>query len=106
MFAEAQARQISDWAIGMNASRLYTLLLRQKGVQGVYSVGRVQTPVLCLINQRQQDIKNFKPSPFFELEGQFKGMNGTYKGRYKERFQTKNDVALLLKKHQLSEGGN
>ncbi|PEO28677.1 type IA DNA topoisomerase [Bacillus toyonensis] len=106
MFAEAQARQISDWAIGMNASRLYTLLLRQKGVQGVYSVGRVQTPVLCLINQRQQDIKHFKPSPFFELEGQFKGMNGTYKGRYKERFQTKNEVALLLKKHQLTEGAN
>ncbi|EJQ36070.1 DNA topoisomerase III [Bacillus cereus BAG5X1-1] len=106
MFAEAQARQISDWIIGMNASRLYTLLLRQKGVQGAYSVGRVQTSVLCLVNQRQQDIKNFKPSPFFELEAQFKAMNGTYKGRYKDRFKTKDELTMLLKQHQLFESSS
>lgn len=106
MFEEAQARQISDWVIGMNASRLYTLLLRKKGVQGAYSVGRVQTPVLCLINQRQQEIKNFKPKPFFELEAQFTAMSGAYMGRYKDRFATKEEVLNFLQQYQLSEGGN
>ncbi|WP_142308208.1 type IA DNA topoisomerase [Bacillus wiedmannii] len=103
MFEEAQARQLSDWIVGMNASRLYTLLLRQKGVQGVYSVGRCQTPALCLINKRQQEIKNFKPTPFFELEAQFTSPNGVYMGRYKDRFATKGDLMSLLQQHSLSE---
>ncbi|AJI09046.1 type IA DNA topoisomerase [Bacillus cereus] len=106
MFEEAQARQISDWVVGMNASRLYTLLLRQKGVQGVYSVGRCQTPALCLINKRQQEIKNFKPTPFFELEAQFTSPNGVYMGRYKERFATKGELMSLLQQHNLSENSN
>lgn len=103
LYHEAQARQISDWIIGMNASRLYTLLLRQRGVQGSFSVGRVQTPVLCLINKRQQEIQNFKPMPFFELEAQFTSPNGVYMGRYKERFATKGELMSLLQQHSLSE---
>uniref|UniRef100_UPI003F493356 type IA DNA topoisomerase n=1 Tax=Bacillus multifaciens TaxID=3068506 RepID=UPI003F493356 len=106
MFDEAQARQISDWIIGMNASRLYTLLLRQKGVQGAYSVGRVQTPALCLINKRQQEIKNFKPTPFFELEAQFTSSNGVYMGRYKERFATRGELMNLLQQHSLPENSS
>ena len=42
LYKEAQTRQFSDWLVGMNASRLYTLLLQQKGMRGVFSVGRVQ----------------------------------------------------------------
>ncbi|MEC3226111.1 DNA topoisomerase [Bacillus thuringiensis] len=106
LFHEAQARQLSDWIVGMNASRLYTLLLRQKGVQGVYSVGRCQTPALCLINKRQQEIKNFKPTPFFELEAQFTSPNGIYRGRYKERFATKGELMNLLQQHNLSENSS
>ncbi|QWH04011.1 type IA DNA topoisomerase (plasmid) [Bacillus mycoides] len=106
MFEEAQARQLSDWVVGMNASRLYTLLLRQKGVQGVYSVGRCQTPALCLINKRQQEIKNFKPTPFFELEAQFTSPNGVYMGRYKERFAVRGELMNLLQQHSLSGNGS
>ncbi|PFM62722.1 DNA topoisomerase III [Bacillus cereus] len=106
MFEEAQARQLSDWVVGMNASRLYTLLLRQKGVQGVYSVGRCQTPALCLINKRQQEIKNFKSTPFFELEAQFTSPNGVYMGRYKERFATKEELMNLLQQHSISENNS
>ncbi|HBN1283089.1 TPA: hypothetical protein L1V14_002605, partial [Enterococcus faecium] len=49
----------------MNASPLYTLNLQQKGVQGTFSLGRVQTPTLYLIYQRQEAIENFKKEPFF-----------------------------------------
>ncbi|PFR62723.1 DNA topoisomerase III, partial [Bacillus cereus] len=61
---------------------------------------------MCLINQRQQDIKNFKPKPFFELEAQFTAMNGAYTGRYKDRFATKEEILNFLQQYQLSEGGN
>lgn len=69
-YKEAQTRQISDWLIGMNGSPLYTLLLRQNGVRGVYSIGRVQTPTLYMVYQRDQLIKKFKPKPYFELNAE------------------------------------
>ena len=69
-YKEAQTRQISDWLIGMNGSPLYTLLLRQNGVRGVYSIGRVQTPTLYMVYRRDQAIKNFKPKLYFELNAE------------------------------------
>ncbi|MFK5219988.1 DNA topoisomerase, partial [Lactococcus cremoris] len=59
-YQEAQTRQIADWLIGMNASPLYTLNLQKKGVQGTFSLGRVQTPTLYMIYQRQEAIEQFK----------------------------------------------
>ena len=67
-YQEAQTRQIADWLIGMNASPLYTLNLQKKGVQGTFSLGRVQTPTLYMIYQRQEAIEQFKKEPFFEIE--------------------------------------
>ena len=69
-YQEAQTRQISDWLVGMNGSPLYTLLLQQAGVKGVYSIGRVQTPTLYMVYQRDLAIKNFKPEPYLELNAQ------------------------------------
>lgn len=86
MFHEAQARQISDWLIGLNASRLYTIHLQKKGLKEVFSVGRVQTPVLTLIYNRQQEIENFKAEPFVELVAEFSGNSGIYSGKYKGRY--------------------
>ncbi len=63
----ALARQRADWLFGINLTRLYTLNYRQQGEQGVYSVGRVQTPVLGLVVNRDQTIANFQPKPFFRI---------------------------------------
>lgn len=78
---EAQSRQIADWLVGLNATRLFTLLLRQKGLQGTYSVGRVQTPTLAMIAARQQAIESFKPENFVEIRtcGQNPGLRLNYK---------------------------
>ncbi|WP_255822112.1 toprim domain-containing protein [Halobacillus shinanisalinarum] len=46
IYGEAQARQIGDWLVGMNASPLYSLLLPKKGIRETFSLGRVQTPTL------------------------------------------------------------
>jgi DNA topoisomerase-3 len=63
----ALARSRADWLYGMNMSRAYTLLGQQSGYQGVLSVGRVQTPVLGLVVQRDETIENFVPRDYFTL---------------------------------------
>ena len=67
----AQARQRADWLYGLNLTRFYTLSYQQQGEQGVYSVGRVQTPVLGLVVERDNTIENFEPKPWYRIEGQF-----------------------------------
>lgn len=67
LYYEALSRACADWLVGMNASRAYTLLLQQKGVQSVFSTGRVQTPTLALIVKREKEISNFKSEPFWEV---------------------------------------
>ncbi|SYZ79294.1 dna topoisomerase type ia central [Trichococcus shcherbakoviae] len=79
-YQEAQTRQIADWLIGMNASPLYTLNLQKKGVQGTFSLGRVQTPTLYLICQRQEAIEHFKKKTFFEVEADINVSQGSFKG--------------------------
>lgn len=96
IYHEAQTRQFSDWMVGMNASRLYTLLLQQKGVQDRFSVGRVQTPSLYLIYKRQQEIAQFRSVPFFELLAKVEVENGSFIAKYKQRFETLNQAQELL----------
>ncbi|WP_087019168.1 DNA topoisomerase III [Thaumasiovibrio subtropicus] len=64
----ALARSRADWVYGMNMSRAYTLLGKQAGYNGVLSVGRVQTPVLGLVVRRDDEIANFVPKAYFELD--------------------------------------
>ena len=83
MYEEAKSRQISDWLVGMNGSRLYTLLLKAKGMEEVFPIGRVQSPTVYLIYQRQLEIESFVSEPFFEAEALFTAEHGTYKGKAK-----------------------
>ncbi|GHU59343.1 DNA topoisomerase [Clostridia bacterium] len=62
VFQAGFTRAKADWLVGMNLSRLYMLLYRQK-----YTVGRVQTPTLAMIAQRDFDIAGFKKTPFYTL---------------------------------------
>ena len=101
-YVEAQTRQISDWLVGINLSRMSTLSLQKKGItEGVFSVGRVQTPTLYLIHTRQKEIKNFIPVPFFEMQALVKTKNGQFKAKYNKKFSTKKELVDLIKKHQL-----
>ena len=65
LYEAGLSRAIGDWTLGMNATRLYTLKYAQ-GRQ-VLSIGRVQTPTLALIVNRQKEIENFKPEPYWVL---------------------------------------
>lgn len=67
LYEAALARQRADWLFGMNLTRLYTLLGRAGGYDGVLSVGRVQTPLLGLVVRRDQEIESFVPHPYYVL---------------------------------------
>ena len=60
-------RSRCDWLVGMNLTRLYSLKAQQSGYQGVLSIGRVQTPTLRMVVDRDLTIKDFKPVPFWNV---------------------------------------
>ena len=65
LYLAGLSRAIGDWLLGMNATRLYTLKYGQN--RQVLSIGRVQTPTLALIVNRQKEIDHFKPEPYWVL---------------------------------------
>ena len=73
LYEAGLCRAIGDWLLGMNATRLYTLKYgrQEKGVPPL-SIGRVQTPTLALIVNRQLEIENFKPEPYWVLTTQYR----------------------------------
>ncbi|MCQ4085583.1 DNA topoisomerase III [Saccharibacillus sp. JS10] len=80
LYYEAVSRSCADWLVGMNGSRVYSLLFQRRGVQGVFSTGRVQSPTLALIVTREKEISNFKPEPFWEVKAKFAFGDAEYEG--------------------------
>ena len=70
LYAAGSSRAVGDWLLGMNATRLYTLKFGQN--KQVLSVGRVQTPTLAMIVNRQKEIENFKPAKYWELKTRYR----------------------------------
>lgn len=100
-YKEAETRQIADWLVGINLSRLYTLHMQKNGMQGVFSIGRVQTPTLYLIYQRNKEIEEFVSKPFYELYANFTHEKGAYKGKYTKRFNSELELDEFKEKNQL-----
>ena len=81
LYLAGLSRAIGDWLLGMNATRLYTLKYGQN--RQVLSIGRVQTPTLALIVNRQKEIENFKPEPYWVLATVYRDTTFTAtKGKY------------------------
>jgi DNA topoisomerase-3 len=78
LYEAALARQRADWLFGINLTRLYTLLGRAGGYDGVLSVGRVQTPLLGLIVRRDIEIEQFKPQPYYVVRATVRAAGGDF----------------------------
>jgi len=78
----AKSRSESDWLIGINGTRAVTLRLFGSRAGKVATVGRVQTPTLALVVQRELEIRNFKPTAFWRITGKFEIQEGEYEGTY------------------------
>jgi DNA topoisomerase III len=73
LYYSAKCRSEADWLVGMNASRAFTVKYN-----ALLSIGRVQTPTLAILAQRQQEIKKFVPKTYYEVNASFGEYNGTW----------------------------
>src|SRR5258707_6893873 len=78
----ARSRNEADWLVGINATRAFTLRLSGGRGSSVTSLGRVQTPTLTIIVDRENRIKEFKPRELNEIIGTFRATTGEYPGRW------------------------
>ncbi|VDG25028.1 type IA DNA topoisomerase [Lactiplantibacillus mudanjiangensis] len=105
-YQEAQTRQISDWLVGMNGSPLYTLLLKEAGLHGVYSIGRVQTPTLYMVYQRDLAIQHFNPEPYFELKAEILAEQQKFVAKLDpyQRFKDEKGLLTFMSEKRLEKG--
>ena len=104
LYVAGLCRAIGDWILGINATRLYTLKYAEKGdgygKPNVLSVGRVQTPTLALVVNRQKEIENFVPTTTFELRTNYREVIFTSNVK---PFKTEEDGQAKLKEAAESE---
>src|SRR5919205_1392289 len=80
--AAARSRSEADWVVGMNATRAASIRLRS-AFDGAVALGRVQTPTLALVARREEEIRAFKPEPYWLVEARFAAPGERlYSGRY------------------------
>ena len=74
LYMAGLSRAIGDWLLGMNATRLYTIKYKERSAKDrqPLSIGRVQTPTLAIIVNRQKEIENFTPTPYWVLSTQYR----------------------------------
>jgi DNA topoisomerase III len=103
----ARSRNEADWLVGINATRAFTLRLSGGRGSTVTSLGRVQTPTLAIIVERENKIKEFKPRQVHEIMATFRAAAGEYAGRWFDEAFTKDEdegarTRRLLDRQQLS----
>lgn len=97
LYHSALGRSRADWLIGMNMSRLFTLLGRQSGYQGVLPVGRVQTPTLRLVVDRDRSIADFVPVPFWAIDVQLDSAGTLFTAQWRAPDDVCDDQGRCLK---------
>jgi DNA topoisomerase-3 len=103
LYHSALGRSRADWLIGMNMSRLFTLLGRQSGYQGVLPVGRVQTPTLRLVVDRDRSIADFVPVPFWAIEVQLHSAGHMFCAQWHAPQDTCDDQGRCLNQAQAQQ---
>ncbi len=96
----ARSRSEADWIVGMNATRAATIRLRSS-FDGAVSLGRVQTPTLAIVARREEEIKAFKPEPYWLVDATFEAdPERVYEGRFhagsKPRIASENQAAAIV----------
>ena len=87
----AVCRSESDWLVGINGTRAMTAFNSKTGGFHLTTVGRVQTPTLAIVVERERKIREFKARPYWEVEATFTAKAGTYSGKWFDEAFRKND---------------
>ena len=96
----ARSRSEADWIVGMNATRAATIRLRSS-FDGAVSLGRVQTPTLAIVARREEEIRAFKPEPYWLVDATFEAdPERVYQGRFhaqsKPRIATETEAVAVV----------
>ncbi len=90
----AVCRSESDWLVGINGTRAMTAFNSKSGGFQLTTVGRVQTPTLAILVEREEKIRAFVPRDYWELIGTFRAEAGEYTGRwFDEKFRKRDGIA-------------
>lgn len=96
LYEAGLCRAIGDWLLGMNATRLYTMKYQTANSRQILSIGRVQTPTLALVVNRQREIEGFKPEQYWELKTLYRNVRfSAAKGKFtnqEEGLRILNDI--------------
>jgi DNA topoisomerase-3 len=87
----ARCRSEADWLIGINGTRAMTAFNSREGGFHKTPVGRVQTPTLAILVEREERIRAFRPRDYWEVEAEFAAVAGTYRGRWFDEKFVKSD---------------
>jgi DNA topoisomerase-3 len=97
----AKCRSESDWLVGLNATRALTCFNSRHGGFNITAAGRVQTPTLAILAQREAEIRAFKPTQYFEVHGTFGVQAGEYLGKWIDEAWKKSEDAPLSKPERI-----
>ncbi|EIT86385.1 DNA topoisomerase III [Fictibacillus macauensis ZFHKF-1] len=101
VFYEAYARACADWLVGLNTTRVYTILMQKNGAgRQTFPTGRVMTPTVALIVKREREIEQFQPETFYEVLATLQMGNETFQGKWHDdkgnsRMKTKEEAELV-----------
>ncbi len=99
----AVSRSESDWLVGINGTRAMTAFNSQEGGFHKTTVGRVQTPTLAILVEREEKIKKFRPQDYWEIHAIFSAGNGNYTGKWFDEKFSRDKVNQELKPERLWE---
>ena len=95
LYLAGLCRAIGDWVLGINATRLYSLKYGQRGQ--ILSIGRVQTPTLALVVNRQLEIENFIPKDYWELKTLYRNVLFSFSGKKFEQKEKGEEIIEKIK---------
>lgn len=101
----ARSRSEADWIVGINGTRAMTAFNSKGGGFYLTTVGRVQTPTLAIVVDREKTIKNFRPRDYWEVRAQFEVKAGTYEGRWFDPTFKKTGDDPEQKDHRIWDAG-
>lgn len=93
LYQSAKSRSEADWIVGINATRLYSVKYNEK-----LTIGRVQTPTLAMIVQRQDEIDNFESEPFYEVQAITENFTSTWFNEEGTRIKEKEKAEEIIAK--------
>lgn len=100
MYQAALTRSRADWLVGMNLSRLFSLIAQSSGSRDVVSIGRVQTPTVALVVERDNTIAQFKSIPFYEINVLLSGGAVSYLAKWKPKDDDLDSTGYMTDKNK------